>query len=448
MVSGYDRCPPIDSFANVTPAKLNLSDWLDRLERINPDRVDLGLDRVAHVWRQLQALGHQAPWVITVAGTNGKGSSVAMLTTILQQAGLRVGMYSSPHLVRFTERIRIDGVEMAPQPLVHAFEEVERCEGSERLTYFEWATLAAWVAFSAANLDVWVLEVGLGGRLDAVNILDADLALITNIGLDHVAMLGNDRAAIAREKAGILRPGHPAVYGDADPVASMVAWAESQGVPLSVQGRDYRWMASEQGGFELELDGHRQHWPAPGMPGRHQLANAAAVVALLLQARRVPDFPSVDDAAIANGLMATRLAGRCERHDVAGREVVLDVAHNLDGVRSLHDCLAKMLPARQLAVFSALADKDVDEMLRSVSTDFSQWHVGRIDSARAGDPARIVECLERMGPVEVHHETSVTDAYNGALAQSKPGDRIVVFGSFLVVGAVRELILQEGSRFG
>jgi len=432
----------------VTAAHSPLRDWLERLERINPDRVELGLDRVDAVWQQLRRAGHRVPGVITIAGTNGKGSSGTMLASILQAAGYRVGLYSSPHLVRFTERIRIDGAQIEPTALVAAFEAIDACDGADRLTYFEWATLAAFVAFSRAGLDVWVLEVGLGGRLDAVNILDADLALITNISLDHTAMLGRDRASIAREKAGILRPGQPAVYADPEPVPALIEQADAAGVPLRVQGRDYQWHASQDGGFVLRIGAERQYWPAPGLRGRHQLANAAAIVALLRQADAVRLFPQVDERAIEEGLRSARIEGRCESFAVDGRTVILDVAHNPEGVRALRDCLAQLPPARHLAVFSALADKDVEVMIGQIPDTFSAWHVGRIDSPRAGDPVRIVQAIRAQDQHEVNHETKVTDAYTGALAQSKPGDRIVVFGSFLVVGAIRDLILQEGGRLG
>lgn len=422
-----------------------LNQWLDRLERIDPNRIELGLDRVHAVWKRLVHSGFKPARVITVAGTNGKGSSTAMLASILQAGGYRVGLYTSPHLVRFTERIRILGAEIGASSLVAAFEQVERAAGETPLTYFEWATLAAFVAFAQAKLDVWVLEVGLGGRLDAVNILDADLALITPIGLDHVALLGNDRATIALEKAGILRPGKPAVYADPDPVPAMIEYASARGVPLQVAGQDYDW-SPDAAGMVIRLSADEVvNVPEIGLPGMHQCANAAGVVALL---RHSGEFSDVGDSAIRQGLRDVRVQGRCERFLVQGREVILDVAHNPDGVAVLRQCLDRMAPARHLAVFSALADKDAQAMLSCMVSLIDGWHVGRIDSPRGRSPEEIADLITAAGGRNVHHETGLPDAYNAALAQSIPGDRIVVFGSFLVVGALRDLILQEGGRIG
>lgn len=434
---------PIDALSAKAPDQL--TQWLDRLERIDPNRIELGLDRVHTVWNRLVRSGCKPARVITVAGTNGKGSSTAMLASILQAAGYRVGLYTSPHLVRFTERIRIQGEEIAPASLLAAFEQVERAAGDTPLTYFEWATLAAFVAFAQVELDVWVLEVGLGGRLDAVNVLDADLALITPIGLDHVAFLGDDRSSIALEKAGVLRPGKPAVYADPDPVPAMIEYATAHQIPMLVAGQDYDWSASDKG-IEIRVAEDAVVFvPEIGLPGTHQHANAAGVVALL---RHSGLFPEVDDSAIREGLRTVRVAGRCERFVVQGREVILDVAHNTDGVDALRRCIEGMAPARHLAVFSVLSDKDASAMVSRMVPLMDAWHVGGIDSPRARAPEEIAGLISVAGGRNVHHETGLSDAYNAALAQSIPGDRIVVFGSFLVVGALRDLILQEGGRIG
>lgn len=422
-----------------------LNHWLDRLEQIDPNHIELGLDRVRAVWGRLVHSGFKPARVITVAGTNGKGSSTAMLASILQAADYRVGLYTSPHLVRFTERIRIQDEEIEPPSLVAAFEQVELAAGDTPLTYFEWATLAAFVAFAQADLDVWVLEVGLGGRLDAVNVLDADLALITPIGLDHVSFLGSDRATIALEKAGILRPGKPAVYADPDPVPALIECASTQKVPLRVSGRDFDWSPDAAGMVIRLAEGDAVTVPEIGLPGAHQCANAAGVVALL---RHSDHFPGVDLSAIQEGLRTVRVSGRCERFEVQGREVILDVAHNPDGIDALSRCLERMAPARHLAVFSALADKDAQAMVARMVPLMDAWHVGQIDSPRARAPEEIAGLISAAGGRNVHHETGLSDAYNAALAQSIPGDRIVVFGSFLVVGALRDLILQEGGRIG
>ena len=417
-----------------------LVDWLSWLEARNPARIDLGLARVAGVWKKLKQ-EHQlsVPHVVTIAGTNGKGSSVAFLEAILLAEGYRAGAYTSPHIERFNERIRLMGIDIADQDLVAAMHLLSSTPGSESLTYYEWATLAAFLAFSAHDLDVWILEVGLGGRLDAVNILDADLALITNIGLDHQAYLGTTREQIGHEKAGILRQGQAAVYADSDPVASVLAHAATIDCPLLVRGRDFA-ITVEADGWRHEQGGVSRHWPLPGMFGRTQIDNAAGVVALLQHPKCTL---KVGASSIESGIKSAKNQGRFEVWDYQGRRVILDVAHNLESVRVLLDNLSALTrPSRRIAVFGALDDKPIEAMVALSRDEFDDWYLGSLDSVRSAPVSRLSSALNQP----LISETSITSAYNAAFARSAVGDQIIAFGSFYTVSAIRHILSQSGAH--
>jgi dihydrofolate synthase/folylpolyglutamate synthase len=417
-----------------------LPEWLSWLEARNPARIDLGLDRVAQVWRKLKQAGNLVvPKVITVAGTNGKGSSVALLEAILLAEGYRVGAYTSPHIERFNERIRLMGADITDHQLVDAMHQLAATAGSEALTYYEWATLAAFLAFCSANLDIWILEVGLGGRLDAVNILDADLALITNIGLDHQAYLGDTRAQIGYEKAGVLRKGQPAVYADPDPIESVIKHANAIGCPLFVRGRDFM-VEADATGWRLGQADQSSFWPLPGMFGRTQVDNAAGVVALL-QHPRSPLCIGI--SSIEAGIRSAKNTGRFEIWLHEGRQVILDVAHNLESVRVLLDNLHILAtPSRRLAVFGALDDKPIEAMISLCRPNFDEWYLGQLDSVRSASIARLSSALDRPQI----RETSITSAYNAAFAHSAVGDQLIAFGSFYTVSAIRHVLSQSGAH--
>ncbi|WP_290679043.1 folylpolyglutamate synthase/dihydrofolate synthase family protein [Halothiobacillus sp. 15-55-196] len=424
-----------------TPAEqAPLPEWLSWLEARNPARIDLGLDRVAQVWRKLKQAGNLVvPKVITVAGTNGKGSSVALLEAILLAEGYRVGAYTSPHIERFNERIRLMGADITDHQLVDAMHQLAATAGSEALTYYEWATLAAFLAFCSANLDIWILEVGLGGRLDAVNILDADLALITNIGLDHQAYLGDTRAQIGYEKAGVLRKGQPAVYADPDPIESVIKHANAIGCPLFVRGRDFM-VEADATGWRLGQADQSSFWPLPGMFGRTQVDNAAGVVALL-QHPRSPLCIGI--SSIEAGIRSAKNTGRFEIWLHEGRQVILDVAHNLESVRVLLDNLHILAtPSRRLAVFGALDDKPIEAMISLCRPNFDEWYLGQLDSVRSASIARLSSALDRPQI----RETSITSAYNAAFAHSAVGDQLIAFGSFYTVSAIRHVLSQSGAH--
>lgn len=415
----------------MTPTRLDR--WLDRLLERDPDRIEPGVERVRRIATDLLE-GPPEATVIAVAGTNGKGSSVAMLAAICRAAGYRVGSYTSPHLVDVRERFALDGQPVAARPLIEAFERIEGHPDSGSLTYFEWLTVAAFLVFTAQGADVWILEVGLGGRLDAVNALDADLALITAIGLDHQDWLGDSREAIGREKAGILRAGQPAVYVDPEPVASVFERARAVGARLRSPGREIDLLTAAGDSIEIQTPEARRCHAAPSLRGEHQRRNAAGVIALLTH----PDCPlRIPDDAIDAGLRNTVVTGRMETFAQEGRSIVLDVAHNGEAARALADGLGASRHGRLLAVFSALADKPVAGIVAPLLDRVDAWWVAGLPVPRAMPVDELHRVLVDAGARDVHRESGLIPAYNAALGASRPGDEIVIFGSFHVVGPLR-----------
>jgi dihydrofolate synthase/folylpolyglutamate synthase len=412
------------------PRFSTLQGWLEWQETLHPSVIDLGLERVGRVADRL-ACRRPAPQVITVAGTNGKGSSVALLEAILRRAGYRVGAYTSPHLQRYNERIRIDGNLASDAGLCESFARIDSARGGESLTYFEFGTLAALDIMTRQALDVALLEVGLGGRLDAVNIVDAQLALITSIGLDHTEWLGVDRAAIACEKAGIMRAGRPAVCADSDPPATLLQQAEAIGAPLYVLGRE----------FTLSQRGRNWHWqgagtalrdlPRPALTGAHQFANAAGVLQAieLLQ----PDLP-VTRAAIEAGLRWVFLPGRIQR--IAGPvEQILDVSHNAQAAEALADALRQQPVAGQTyAVLGMMRDKDRAAFVRPLQALVDGWLITGLPLERASPVAELAQIVDELVEGQrVHRCRSMADVATRLQAGVKPGDRVLVCGSFYTV---------------
>ena len=411
-----------------------LADWLRWQETLHPRTIDLGLDRVRRVLARLGLQAAHHP-VVTVAGTNGKGSCVALLESVLAAAGYRVGAFTSPHLSRYNERIRVAGVEVSDASLVAAFERIESVRAGESLTFFEFNTLAALVVFDTAGIDCALLEVGMGGRLDAVNVVDADVALITSIGLDHCDWLGHSTEAIGREKAGILRAGRPAVFGSGTMPDSIQAAADALGVPLQRLGRDFRFEVTHSGWNWSQGPDSVEALPRPALAGSIQYANAAAVLAVLKVLD--PRLP-VSRSAIEVGLRAVRLAGRFEVRP--GRvSWIFDVAHNPDAARVLADNLA-MLPVRgrTIAVCGILADKDIAAVVAGLKGQVALWILAGLEGPRAASLESMKDRFREAG-VAVHDSApDVVRACEvaGALAQS--GDRVLVFGSFLTVGPARD----------
>jgi dihydrofolate synthase/folylpolyglutamate synthase len=410
-------------------ARASLDAWLEYISRQHPASIELGLERVREVAARLPLV--PPPLAITVGGTNGKGSTCAYLESILRVAGYRVGLYTSPHLLRYNERVRVDGREAEDEALVRAFDRVEAARGATPLTYFEFGTLAALLIFADAPVEVAVLEVGLGGRLDAVNIVDADCAVVVSVDLDHQAYLGNTREAIGFEKAGIFRAGRPAIFGDAKPPASLVAHATAIGADLQVLGRDFHLRAGErQWDFEGRR-GTRHALPLPALQGRWQIANAAAALAALDEVRdRLP----VSLGEVKRGLTGVRLPGRLQV--LPGRpSVVLDVAHNPHAARALSGGLGEMGYAeRTIAVFGMLGDKDAGSVIDALAARVDLWFVASVASERAAPADRLAALLAARGLAQrTRTFATVALAYEEARREAGPGDRILVFGSFYTV---------------
>jgi dihydrofolate synthase / folylpolyglutamate synthase len=425
-----------------------LADWLAHAERLHPVTIDMGLERVQVVARRM-GLQLDCP-VITVAGTNGKGSTCAMLESIYTQSGYRTGVYTSPHLVHFEERCRIEGQPVAADELVPALAEVEvarRGQGGEAeisLTYFEFTTLAILRCIARAGVDVAILEIGLGGRLDAVNIIDADCAVITSIDLDHTAILGPDRESIGREKAGVMRTGRPVVVSDPSPPQSVIDHAREIDADLWRVGADFHFAGDKQqwGWATHPTRGARRYsgLPYPALRGANQLVNAAGVLAALEALRgRLP----VTAQAVRTGLVLVELPGRFQI--VPGTPtLVLDVAHNPHSVAALTENLDAMgfYPCTH-AVFGAMADKDLDAMLSRVAPLVDRWYLCDLPIARAIKATALVPHIQALPAGDkglAGTFASPSLALSAAHGAAGPADRIVVFGSFYTVGGV----LQDG----
>lgn len=415
-------------------SKQTLQDWLAHGERLHPKAIELGLERVREVAQRL-GLAFDCP-VITVAGTNGKGSTCALAEAILQQAGWRTGVYTSPHLVHFEERCRIAGEAVEGAALVPHFERVEQARRDVPLTYFEFTTLAILDLMAASRLDVAILEVGLGGRLDAVNVIDTDCAIITSIDIDHQEFLGEDREAIGREKAGILRPGKPAIVSDPMPPASVVEAAEAIGADLWLHGRDYNFTGDKQ---QWAWAGRGRRYAGlayPALRGANQLLNASGVLAALAALRdRIP----ITAQAVRAGIGLVELPGRFQI--VPGEPtLVLDVAHNPHAVAALAANLNAMGPYPAThAVFGAMADKDLAAMLRRMDVMVDRWYFTDLDTPRAAsaqDLQVLWKSLTVCHDVDASTHPDPRAALESALAEANPTDRILVFGSFYTVGGV------------
>lgn len=409
---------------------LPLSDWLLRIQQQHPQAIAMGLDRVRAVARAMGLAAKPAPCVITVGGTNGKGSTVAFLEAIARAAGLRVGTCTSPHLWRFNERIRIDGIDATDDTIVATFERIDAARGDTPITYFEYATLAAFDIFERAGLDLAILEVGLGGRLDATNLIDADVAVITTVDLDHMDYLGPDRESIGSEKAGILRAGKPCVLGERDPPSSVLRRAYALGA-IAIRGHsdylidrcDAHWVWREPG-FALRL-------PYPSLAAPVQVDNAAAAVAALRAS-----ILAISDEAFARGVAEARVPGRLQRV-AESPEVVLDVAHNPQGARQLAAWLVAN-PKPTIAVFAALADKDIEGLVAPLLPLIAEWHLGPItDAGPRGLGLDVLEARVRAGGAKVIvAHPGLAAALAAARAAAGAGGRVLVFGSFHTVAAL------------
>lgn len=414
-----------------------LPEWLGWLETLHPVKIDLGLTRVAAVASKLGLL-RPARFVITVAGTNGKGSSVTMLESILMHAGYLCGTYTSPHLHRFNERIRIDGTEADDQQIMAAFDAIDRGRDGISLSYFEFSTLAALWLFKRHVVDVAVLEVGLGGRLDAVNVIDADVALLTSVGLDHTEWLGVSRAEIALEKVAVARPHRPLICGESDVPEEVIDYALKNRVDLYLAGRDYDFSIDADQWCWHDADRRYNALPLPALEGAHQVQNAAAIIKVL------HSLPSLrfGRAEIEQGLKGARLAGRVER--VEGRfTVVLDVSHNPHGmVRLVAALRARPCRGKNVIVFGVMADKDVDELIVQLADISKHWIAVAPAIGRAMTAEELVQRLKKLCPdAVVASADSVSRGIAFAQELLEPEDCLIVTGSFYTVAEARPLLL-------
>ena len=413
----------------------SLDDWLRRFETLHPKKIDLTLDRVTAVIERLEL--KPPPYkVVTVGGTNGKGSCVAMLESIYWHAGYTVGAFTSPHLWRFNERIRVDGADAPDPELVELFEIIDSTLGGITLSYFESSTVAALLQFARKRVDVAVLEVGMGGRLDASNAIDTDCALVVSVDLDHREWLGDDREAIGREKAGIMRRGKPAVIADRDPPKSVVAYAAAEGALPRLIGRDFDFRRAP-GGWRRAA-GDDRVLPVPPFGGDEQLGNAAACAAVVDSLGS--DLPVSDDA-LAEGIRTAYLRGRFERATVDGVEWIFDVAHNPAAIAIFAASLARLPRAlRTLAVFAAMRDKDLAGVIAPLVPSVDTWFVAQANTERGatGDELRDVLAAGGASAIEVTPDVAASTAAARAAAQS--GARVIVFGSFVTVGAAADAL--------
>lgn len=409
-----------------------LATWLYYLEHLHAQAIDLGLDRIKQVADSLQ-LRQPANTVFTVAGTNGKGTTCRTLESILLAAGLRVGVYSSPHLLRYTERVRIQGKELPEAMHSEAFAVVEAGRDNVSLTYFEYGTLAALQLFKQAQLDVVILEVGLGGRLDATNIVDSDVAVVTSIAIDHTDWLGHDRESIGREKAGIFRHGKPAVVGEPDMPASIADVAQEKGAQLLRRDVDWRYGMEEGGWFWENAQGRLSRLPLPNVP----LPNAATALAALNASPL-----NVDENALRTGLRDATLPGRFQ---IAGDKplLILDVAHNPHAAAYLSARLAALPPHGAVrAVVGMLSDKDIASTLEQLKPQVDAWYCAPLEGPRGASADLLAQHLEgsRSYP-------DVVSAWRDAMQDADENDVVVVCGSFHTVAHVMSA-LEEGAADG
>lgn len=411
-----------------------LQTWLRYLEQLHNKDIDLGLERVQRV---CQAAGLQQParFVITVAGTNGKGSTVCYLSTILRNAGYRVGVYTSPHLERYNERVQINGEELSDAQHSQAFAAVEAVRGDTSLSYFEFGTLAAFWLMKQQPLDVAILEVGLGGRLDAVNTVDADVAIVTSIGVDHIQFLGDNRELIGREKAGVARPSKPLICGDPQPPKSIADSAASIGAKLYQVGQDFSFSVTPKGWSYRGVESNLLELPLPQLP----LMNAATAIAALEQ---LPLAVSAD--AIEQGLQAAQLEGRMQQASYQNQSILLDVAHNEHAARYLAKQLHSRYKNRPVyAVVGMLSDKDHNAVFSTLKSQISEWFLGSLSEPR-GSQAEQLAAATALQEQSVTTFKSVEEAFRAALQRAQKNDSekplVFVFGSFYTVGRVNQLI--------
>lgn len=433
----------------------SLAEWLAYQDRVNVHSIELGLDRVHRVWLRM---GAPPPGrrIITVAGTNGKGSTVALLEAIALAAGMRVGSFTSPHLLRYNERVRVDGAEADDAMLIASFERIEAAREDIPLTYFEFGALAALDIFARARseaepLDLVVLEVGLGGRLDAVNIVDADVAVITTVDLDHMEWLGPDRDSIGHEKAGVARSGRPAIVGELDPPTGLLDALRAIGAEVQRAGTDFKVQRHATGWSWEHADGTAMSLPDPVLAGAVQWDNAAAAIAAMHALDKGERWlrPAVLSRAAALGLRHVRVPGRLQQLG-GDPAVIVDVGHNPQAARMLAQWLDEQATHRVHAVYGAMADKDVAGVVAALGKRIAHWHLGGLEQetsrGMASDAlAQVLRATLPEASFDVYAD--IPGALSGACALARPGEWVLAFGSFYVARAALNA-RQASSRTG
>ena len=416
-----------------------LEEWIDWQCKLHPTNMDFNLSRVIEVAKKLK-IDQPIPKVITVAGTNGKGSTVSILESILYESDYKVGSYTSPHLLNFNERIKIDKVPVNTNSICDAFESIEETRGNITLTYFEFSTLAALIIFSKSNLDVIILEVGLGGRLDAVNIINPDISIITNIGLDHTDILGDDIEQIAYEKAGVMRKNKSTVIGYRNVHNSILAEGENINSKISKIDEHYHAEVRDDDSWIFKnSDGIKINCENPGIKGDIQIKNAAAAI----QAIHLCDDLELNEKKVLIGLKNAKIIGRFQIFETKPT-VILDVAHNPQSIDILKDNLKKYFPNKKFhAVFGVLKDKDVDEILIKLKGVFDSWHISESTNERA---LRITELKDKkfftLEKPSIYG--NINKAFDGAIENIKKEDEIiVVFGSSYTVAPILSKLINE-----
>ncbi len=416
----------------------SLTEWLKWQEGFHPRSIDLGLERAATVYKALNPEAIKPPTII-VAGTNGKGSCIAFLETIYKEQGYRVGTYTSPHILKYNERIKINGESVSDEKICQAFARIDAVRNEVSLSYFEFGTLAALDIFWRSALDVQLLEVGLGGRLDAVNILDSDVSLITSISIDHIDWLGETRDAIAYEKAGIFRTGVSAVIGDLAPPDSLINCADKKKTPLFRINQEFNFQKKNIG-WDWSSTMHKsrkyEFLPQPSLKGEHQYQNAAAV---LMTVTEMEDYLPVSEKAIHQGLKNTQLKGRFQliKGDIP---VLLDVAHNPQAVEALYDYLTDCFAGLKIyAIFSMMKDKDIKGVIKIISPAIHQWFVSPLNNPRTASQLHMQACFSECALEHVNFGyKDFSETYTAAEKSAEEGSLILIFGSFFLVSEYLE----------
>ncbi|MDO5531779.1 bifunctional tetrahydrofolate synthase/dihydrofolate synthase [Sutterella sp.] len=429
-----------------------LGDWLTYIEKLHEKPIDLGLERMREMVSRM-GIRFDAP-VVTVAGTNGKGSTCAFVESVFRAAGYRTAMHTSPHLLRFNERALLDGKEVSDDALIAAFEEVEQARDGLSLSYFEYTGLAILRLFQKARPDVVILEIGLGGRLDAMNTIDPDVSVVAAVGVDHTAFLGPTREVIAVEKAHIYRPGRPAICSDPEPPATLVAHAERIGADLRLINRDFSAVPDADGSFVFRAGDLVWHLPQPGLAGENQYRNAAgALAAVAALSARLP----VTEEAVARGIAATRITARFELITESPCPIIIDVGHNPQAAEVLARNLARGREAGHFdeiwAVFGMLTDKDRTKVISTVRPEIDRWFYAGLPGPRGGSAEDLGSHLAAAGVGEGKRAAfaTVREALNAAREAVRNEGRgrrirIIVFGSFVTVGEALEVFAEEGIR--